>query len=56
MNLGNYDRWKTTPPDDPDMTECVRCGKEIYKYDELETAEGYVCEECLKLDEEEEDE
>ena len=53
MNLPGYDEWKTTPPDDPDIVECIKCGKEIYKYDELETSRGYMCEECLELEEEE---
>lgn len=35
----------------PDTTECVKCGKEICKQDHLETVEGYICEECLKLEE-----
>ena len=52
--IPNYDAWKTTPPEPPDITECVRCGKEIYKYDELETVDGYMCDECLKLEEEDE--
>lgn len=38
----------------PDTTECVKCGVEIYKQDHLETVDGYMCEECLELDEEEE--
>lgn len=52
-HIPNYDNWKTTPPDDPDTTRCVKCGTEIYKIDSLRTEEGYMCEDCLELEEEE---
>ena len=35
-----------------DTTECVKCGVEVCKKDHLETIDGYICEECLKLREE----
>lgn len=53
MEGWNYDAWKTTPPEPPDVTDCVQCGAEIYKYDHLKTSHGYMCEDCLKLKEEE---
>lgn len=53
MIFRKYDTVKTTPPEPPDVTECVKCGDEIYKYDHLKTSKGYMCEECLELEEEE---
>ena len=52
MIFRKYDHQKTTPPEPPDMTDCVKCGKEIYKYDELKTVKGYMCDDCLGLEEE----
>ena len=54
-HLPGYDQWKTRLPEEPDMTECVVCGKEIYKYDSLRTVEGYKCDDCLNVEEEEDE-
>lgn len=35
--------------DESDTTYCVKCGAEIDKDDNLKTAEGYLCEDCVKL-------
>lgn len=50
--IPGYDNWKTTPPDEPDTTQCVKCGEDTYKVDSLRTADGYLCENCMELEEE----
>lgn len=47
-SIPGYDRWKTTPPDEPEPKEhCAKCGKPIYEGDTLYTIEGGICENCL---------
>ena len=53
-HIPNYDNWKTTEPE-LRFTECIKCGAVIYKQDHLKTVKGYVCEECLELEEEEDE-
>lgn len=56
MGLGSsaldaaYDRWKTTPPEEPESHfKCERCGLELYPGDKYFDCEGSVlCEECSK--------
>lgn len=56
MGLGSpaldaaYDRWKTTPPEEPETHfKCERCGLELYPGDDYFDCEGGVlCEECSK--------
>lgn len=45
-----YDRWKTTPPDDPETHfKCERCGLELYPGDKYFDCEGsLLCDECSK--------
>ena len=50
-HLPNYDNWKTTPPDEPDIVQCARCGDDTYKADSLRTVDGYLCESCMELEE-----
>lgn len=49
MNLGNYDRWKTTPPDELEPKEyCSHCGEPLYEGDALYDISGEIwCEDCL---------
>ena len=35
--------------DESDTTQCVKCGVEICKYDNLNVEEGYLCEDCIEL-------
>ena len=48
-NLAGYDKWKTTPPDDPEAEHyCSRCGAPIYEGDYLYAIDGEkLCEDCL---------
>lgn len=46
-HIPNYDNWKTTPPDDPPVTHCSICEKEMYEGDVLYTIDGGICETCL---------
>ena len=48
--IPGYDEWKTTPPDEPDVVYCANCGKEIYISDSVNTADGYLCEDCIGLE------
>ena len=54
--ISGYDKWKTTPPDEPETVYCVKCRDEICKGDALYTVNGWMCEDCLKLEEEEKEE
>ena len=55
-HIPGYDKWKTTPPDEPETVYCVKCRDEICKRDALYTVNGWMCEDCLKLEEEEKEE
>ena len=48
MNLPGYDRWKTTPPDEPEPDAyCNKCGRPMWEGDVLYTVDGGICEVCL---------
>ena len=47
--IPGYDRWKTTPPDEPQSIKtCTSCGGALYEGDYLYTVDGEeLCEDCL---------
>ena len=47
--MNNYDRWKTTPPDDPEpKAYCDCCGEGLYEGDYISTLDGEsLCLDCL---------
>ena len=48
MEFGNYDRWKTTPPEEPKpVAHCNMCGAPMWEGDVLYTIDGGICEVCL---------
>lgn len=51
--LPGYDSRKLRLPDDPETVDCVKCGEEVCKRDALYTVKGWMCEDCLDLEEEE---
>ena len=48
-HIPNYDKWKTTPLDDPKpVTHCNHCGEPLYEGDALYGIDGGICEDCLE--------
>lgn len=48
--MDSYDRWKTTPPDEPESCyHCDECDEPFYPDDKVYCIEGLcLCEECAR--------
>ncbi len=48
--MDSYDKWKTTPPDEPDSNyHCDGCNEAFYPDDKVYNIEGLcLCEECAR--------
>lgn len=46
----SYDKWKTTPPDEPESRlHCDECKDAIYPYDKYYLVDGLcLCEDCAR--------
>ena len=48
VDMDDYDKWKTTPPEAPEsMCKCFECGTELYPFDEYyRLNEEVYCPDC----------